>query len=72
MNEEELRKLVHDLRTPLTVVEGFARMLQRGEGRLSQEDRAEFLARIVEAAGQMGEILDGVRRDPPPAPETRG
>jgi K+-sensing histidine kinase KdpD len=68
MNEEELRKLVHDLRTPLTVVEGFARMLQRGEGRLSQEDRAEFLARILEAAGQMSDILDGVRQDRPPSP----
>jgi K+-sensing histidine kinase KdpD len=62
MNEDELRKLVHDLRTPLTVVEGFARMLERGEGRLSQEDRAEFLARIIEAARQMSDILDGVRR----------
>jgi K+-sensing histidine kinase KdpD len=68
MNEEELRKLVHDLRTPLTVVEGFARMLQRGEGKLSQEDRAEFLARILEAAGQMSDILDGVRQDRPPPP----
>ena len=68
MNEQELRKLVHDLRTPLTVVEGFARMLERGEGRLSPEDRAEFLSRILEAAGQMGTILDGVRGDrPPPA-----
>jgi K+-sensing histidine kinase KdpD len=62
MNEDELRKLVHDLRTPLTVVEGFARMLERGEGRLSAEDRAEFLARIIEASQQMSEILDGVRR----------
>ena len=68
MNEEELRKLVHDLRTPLTVVEGFARMLQRGEGKLSQEDREEFLARILEAAGQMSDILDGVREDRPPPP----
>jgi K+-sensing histidine kinase KdpD len=62
MNDDELRKLVHDLRTPLTVVEGFARMLERGEGRLSEEDRAEFLSRIIEAARQMSEILDGVRR----------
>jgi signal transduction histidine kinase len=62
MEDDELRKLVHDLRTPLTVVEGFARMLERGEGRLSAEDRAEFLGRILEAARQMSEILDGVRR----------
>jgi signal transduction histidine kinase len=62
LNEEELRKLVHDLRTPLTVVEGFARMLERGEGRLSAEDKAEFLGRILEASKQMSEILDDVRR----------
>jgi len=62
MDEDQLRKLVHDLRTPLTVVEGFARMLQRGEGTLSPEDRAEFLSRILEASSQMSEILDGVRR----------
>jgi signal transduction histidine kinase len=65
VNEQEVRELVHDLRTPLTVVEGFARMLQRGEGKLSPEDRTEFLSRILEAAGQMGEILDGVRKDRP-------
>ncbi len=61
MNEDDLRKLVHDLRTPLTVVEGFARMLERGEERLSAEERAEFLGRILEASKQMSEILDGVR-----------
>jgi len=62
LSDEELRKLVHDLRTPLTVVEGFARMLERGEGRLSQEDRAEFLFRIREAAEQMGQILDAATK----------
>jgi signal transduction histidine kinase len=62
VNEDELRKLAHDLRTPLTVVEGFARMLERGGGKLRPEDRAEFLARIVEAAGQMGDIIDGISR----------
>jgi K+-sensing histidine kinase KdpD len=62
LSDEELRKLVHDLRTPLTVVQGFARMLERGEGRVSQEDRAEFLFRIREAAEQMSQILDGVSK----------
>jgi K+-sensing histidine kinase KdpD len=60
MSDAELRKLIHDLRTPLTVVDGFARMLERGEGRLSAEDRAEFVFRIREAAEQMSQILDGV------------
>ena len=62
MDDDELRKLVHDLRTPLTVVEGFARMLERGEGKLSAEEKAEFLGRILEASKRMSEILDDVRR----------
>ncbi len=62
MNADEVRKLVHDLRTPLTVVQGFARMLERGEGSLSTDERAEFLARILEASKEMSDILDDVRR----------
>ena len=65
MDDDELRKLVHDLRTPLTVVEGFARMLERGEGRLSTEDRAEFVFRIREAAEQMSQILDAASKREP-------
>jgi K+-sensing histidine kinase KdpD len=62
IGDEELRKLVHDLRTPLTVVDGFARMLERGEGRLSAEDRTEFVFRIREAAEQMSQILDAASK----------
>lgn len=60
MNDAERHKLAHDLRTPLTVVVGFARMLERGEDRLTTEERAEFVRRILDAAGQMGEIVDGM------------
>jgi K+-sensing histidine kinase KdpD len=60
VNDAELHKLVHDLRSPLTVIQGFAKMLERGEGKLSDEDRQEFVARILEATGQMNEMIDGL------------
>jgi signal transduction histidine kinase len=60
--DDELRELVHALRTPLTIVEGFAdALLERGE-RMTAEDRAEYLQRIGEAAREMRDLLDGTRR----------
>jgi signal transduction histidine kinase len=58
----QLRTLVHALRTPLTIVEGFADALAHRGGELSDEERAEYLERIGEAAREMRELLDGVRR----------
>jgi signal transduction histidine kinase len=48
----------HDLRTPLATVYGFARTLNRLEGR--DERTARFLAMIEEAAEQMTELLDAL------------
>jgi len=64
VNDAELHKIVHDLRSPLTVIQGFAKMLERGEGRLSEEDRQEFVGRILEASGQMNEMIDGILKRP--------
>ncbi len=43
--EDELRTLRHDVRSPLMVISGFARMLG-GERDLSDEDRRAFEMRI--------------------------
>jgi K+-sensing histidine kinase KdpD len=60
--DAQLRTLVHALRTPLTIVEGFAdALLRRGE-EMSVEERAEYVERIGDAAREMRELLDGVRR----------
>jgi K+-sensing histidine kinase KdpD len=56
-----LRKLVHDVRTPLAVVRGFADLLERRGDSLSAEQRAQYLARIREAAAEIDEILDKAR-----------
>jgi signal transduction histidine kinase len=58
----QLGTLVHALRTPLTIVEGFADALARRGEDMSVEERAEYVERIGDAAREMRELLDGVRR----------
>ena len=60
-DDERVRSLVHDLRTPLTIIQGFADLLERRGAALSQEERDEFLGRIGEAARDMAAILDRER-----------
>jgi signal transduction histidine kinase len=60
---ERLGRLVHDLRTPLTIVQGFAELLERGASTLDDERRAEYLGRIAQAGREMKDILDDERED---------
>jgi signal transduction histidine kinase len=59
--DERLVALVHDLRTPLTVIAGFAELLERGPERLTEEQRTEYIARIAAASREMRDILDAER-----------
>jgi signal transduction histidine kinase len=61
--EERLVQLVHDLRTPLTIITGFAELLERQGDTLTAEQRDDYLARIAAAARDLGSILDGERDD---------
>ncbi|MCW2993976.1 MAG: hypothetical protein JWQ18_1471 [Conexibacter sp.] len=60
---ERLARLVHDLRTPLTIVQGFAELLDRGAVTLDESRRAEYLGRIAQAGREMKDILDDERED---------
>jgi signal transduction histidine kinase len=60
---ERLARLVHDLRTPLTIVQGFAELLERGAASLDDERRTEYLGRIASAGREMKDILDEERED---------
>jgi signal transduction histidine kinase len=60
--EDVLRGLVHDLRTPLTLVSGFSDLLVRRGDDLPASERDEYLRRIAEAAREMRELLDRVDR----------
>ena len=60
--EDELQTLVHDLRTPLTLVSGFSDLLVRRADDLPAPERDEYVRRIADAAREMRELLDRVGR----------
>ena len=57
------RRLRHDLRTPLTIVSGFAEVLA-AERPLSEQDRREYATRIQAAAVEIGEMVDELLEEP--------
>ena len=65
--DERLAGLVHDLRTPLAIVAGFAELLERRGDQLSADQRVEYVVRIRDGCRQMAEMLDGAREDGPAA-----
>jgi len=62
LDGETRRKLRHDLRTPLTIVAGFAEVLA-AEREISDADRREFAARIQDAANEIRVLIDDVLED---------
>jgi signal transduction histidine kinase len=62
LDAEARRRLRHDLRTPLTIVAGFAEVLA-GERDISDQDRREFAQRIQDAAEDLRKLLDDVLED---------
>ena len=54
------RRLRHDLRTPLTIVTGFAEILA-GDRPVSDDDRRDYARRIVAAADEIRELIDGAK-----------
>ena len=53
---DPVRRLIHDLRSPLAIIDGFAGLLARPD--LSEEKRLDYAARIAEAASEMRSLLD--------------
>jgi two-component system phosphate regulon sensor histidine kinase PhoR len=63
MSSDEIsavRRLRHDLRTPLTIVSGFAEILAADRA-VSDEDRRDYAQRIVTAAEEIRALIDGAR-----------
>jgi signal transduction histidine kinase len=65
--DEHLVRLVHDLRTPLTVISGFADLLERQRDKLTEDQRSEYVGRISAAARELREIIDAERDSRPGA-----
>ncbi|MET0201718.1 MAG: histidine kinase dimerization/phospho-acceptor domain-containing protein [Solirubrobacteraceae bacterium] len=57
-----IAKLRHDLRTPLTVVIGFAEILS-GERALTDDERRDYAQRVLSAGIEMRELIDSARLD---------
>jgi signal transduction histidine kinase len=58
-DDERSRRLRHDLRTPLTIVSGFAEVLA-ADRTISDDDRREYASRIHAAALEIGELVDAL------------
>ena len=56
------RQLIHDLRGPLTIIDGFATLLARDEGALSPDQRTDYAERIRAAAADMRALIDRAGR----------
>ena len=54
----DIRRFVHDARTPLTVIAGFADLLHRSPDALGPDGSKDAIARIHQAAGDLRELLD--------------
>jgi signal transduction histidine kinase len=54
---EELSRLRHDLRSPLTIVIGFAELMA-ADRPISDEQRRDYSERMLNAAVEMRELID--------------
>jgi signal transduction histidine kinase len=63
IDKEELRHLRHDVRSPLMVISGFARLLAT-EGDVPAEQRVDYAQRIERAAADLQRLLEEKLADP--------
>jgi signal transduction histidine kinase len=62
VTDEDRRLLRHDLRSPLTIIAGFAEILA-GDREIADETRRDYAERILTAAKELRTMLDE-RLDP--------
>ena len=56
MDDETLRKLRHDLRSPLVVITGFAQLLS-GDREVTDDERRDYAERILRASAEMEQLM---------------
>jgi signal transduction histidine kinase len=62
LSDDDRRRLRHDLRTPLTIVTGFAEVLA-SDRVIAEDDRRDYAQRILEAGQEIRGMLDAVLED---------
>jgi len=60
LGREFVANVSHDLRTPVTIVRGYAETLAQDHASLSPEERARFIAKVVSATGRLSSLLEGM------------
>jgi signal transduction histidine kinase len=64
LSDDERRRIRHDVRTPLTIVTGFAEVLAADRA-VSDDDRRDYARRILEAGQEIRAMLDALLEDAP-------
>jgi signal transduction histidine kinase len=62
LSDDERRRIRHDVRTPLTIVTGFAEVLA-GDRAVSDADRQDYARRILAAGQEIRSMLDALLAD---------
>lgn len=60
LRKQLLANVSHELKTPLTVIQGYATMLRRLDGSLESEQRLEHLEAIERSAADLGELIENL------------
>ena len=60
MEREFVTNVSHDLRTPVTILRGYAETLVDDHEKMSVEDRTRFLKKIVSSVGRLQGLVEGL------------
>ncbi|MFN7341655.1 MAG: sensor histidine kinase [Opitutia bacterium] len=60
VEREFIANASHDLRTPVTILRGYAETLQQDHSTMSAEDRARFMGKLVDATQRLGRLLESL------------
>ncbi len=60
MEREFVTNVSHDLRTPVTILRGYAETLAEDQATMSPEDRARFAGKIVSSVGRLQGLVEGL------------
>lgn len=60
MERDFITNVSHDLRTPVTILRGYAETLADDHATMSPEDRARFVQKIVSSVGRLQGLVEGL------------
>ena len=60
MERDFVTNVSHDLRTPVTILRGYAETLAEDQATMSAEDRARFTQKIVNSVGRLQGLVEGL------------